>query len=217
MSLTFAPETHVYELEGVRVPSVTGILKSAGLIDFSTIPSSILEAARMRGTVVHTALHYLNDDDLDLEQFYQEWPEFAGYVQAWVSFCAQRLFVPVLNEHRVASRRYQVAGTLDALGTLDGTAVLLDFATGRAVDACKHLQTAAYEGLAREWASEDPALAQFFGTHPFVKRYAVELKRDGSFKLEAYTAATDYREFLTLLGAQTIVSKYRGRRVEVTE
>jgi hypothetical protein len=217
VSLTFTPDTHVYELDGIRVPSVTGILHASGLIDFSHIPPSILEAARERGTVVHRALHYLNDDDLDLENFYQTFPEYAGYLQAWVTFCAQRRFRPVLCEHQVASRRYQVAGTLDALGTLDDVPVLIDFATGRPQDACKDLQTAAYEGLAREWASEDAALAAFFGKYRYVKRYAVGLRRDGTFRLEAYTAPSDFREFLTLREARRIVESRRGSGVAFAE
>jgi hypothetical protein len=210
MGLTFEPLAHRYTLDGVVVPSVTGVLQRSGLIDFSSIPPTVLEAARVRGTVVHTALHFINDGDLDIEQFYVDFAQYAGYVQAWVAFCAQRNFVPVLNEHRIASRRHQVAGTLDCLGTLDGVGVLLDFATGRAVDAAKNLQTAAYHGLALEWAREDPPLAEFFAQHPFSKRYAVELRKDATFTLEAYTEASDFREFLTLRSALAIVEKYRG-------
>jgi len=210
--LTFDPLPHRYALDGVVVPSVTGILKAAGLIDFSHIPPMTLEAARIRGTIVHSALHYLNEKDLDVEQFYTDFPAYAGYVQAWGSFCAQRNFVPVLNEHRVASRRHLVAGTIDCLGELDGVGVLLDFATGRAEDAAKYLQTAGYHGLALEWAKDDPPLAAFLSRHPYIKRYAVELKKDGTFTLEAYTNAGDFREFLTLRSALGIVEKYRGAR-----
>jgi hypothetical protein len=215
--LTFDSIPHRYTLDGVPVPSVTGILKAMGLIDFSGIPESILEAARVRGTIVHQALHYLNEGDLDFEQFRIDFPNYVGYVEGWLSFVAQRNFLPILNEHRVASRRYQVAGTLDCLGLLDGQAVLLDFATGRPTDVCKWLQTAAYEVLAREWASDDPALASFFAAHAFVKRYAVALHRDGTFTLEAYPAPGDAREFLALVTAHQIVTKYRGDRVALVE
>lgn len=215
MGLTFEPVHHRYELDGVRVPSVTGILQRSGLVDFSTLPPSILEAARVRGTVVHSALHYLNERDLDIEQFYRDFPDYSGYVQAWASFCGQRNFRPVLNEHRVASRRHQIAGTIDCLGTLDGVGVLLDFATGRAADACKHLQTGAYHGIALEWAKDDPPLRDFLSRHPYLKRYAVELKKDGTFQLEAYTQASDFREFLTLRAALAIVEKYRGTAAPV--
>lgn len=217
MSLTFEAATHRYTLDDVVVPSVTGILQASGLIDFSGIPDPILEAARVRGTTVHQAIHFYNEGDLDLEQFRIDFPGYVGYLEGWQSFCAQRNFLPLLNEHRVASRRHQVAGTLDCLGLLDGQAVLLDFATGNPADVCKWLQTAAYELLAREWASDDPALATFFATHAFLKRYAVALRADGSFSIEAYTSPGDAREFLALVTAWQIVAKYRGDRAPFAE
>lgn len=216
MSIIHRDANHVYHVDGVRVPiSVTGVLKASGLINFDGIPAGVLNAALERGSIVHEAIALVNQRDLDLDQFREDFPAYVGYLDGWLSFCDQRRFEPILNEHFVYSRRHNVAGALDCLGLLEGQAVLLDFATGRAEDVCKWLQTSAYEGLAREWASEDPALAAFFDEHPFVKRYAVELRRDGTFQLQAYTASTDYREFLTLVTAQQIVAKYRGERVEV--
>jgi len=215
MLLTFDPDTHAYALEGVRVPSVTQILKASGLINFDGIPAGVLNAALERGTCVHTALHYLNEGDLDLDQFRKDFPEWVGYLDGWLSFCDQRRFEPILNEHRVASPRHLIAGTLDCLGLLEGEAVLLDFATGRPSDVCKNLQTSAYLALALEWASEDPALAAFIDAHSVIKRYAVALHKDATFRLEAYNDPTDFRQFLALVEAQRIVAKYRGERVEV--
>jgi hypothetical protein len=214
-ALTFDAAAHRYELDGVVVPSVTGILKASGLIDFSGIPESILEAARFRGTTVHQAIALFNEQDLDIEQFGIDFPDYVGYLEGWITFCRQRNFLSVLNEHRVASRRYQVAGTLDCLGLLDGQAVLLDYATGNPADVCKSIQTAGYQVLAHEWASEDPALAEFFRPYGHLKRYAVALRRDGSFAIEAYSAPGDAREFLALVTARQIVAKYRRERASM--
>jgi len=216
--LTFDAATHVYTLDGVRVPSVTQILKDSGLIDFSGIPESILEAARVRGTTVHQAIAYFNDGDLDLEQFRIDFPDYVGYLEGWLTFCAQRDFVPIVNECRIASRRYQVAGTLDTIGELDGEAVLLDYATGNPEDVSKDYQTAAYHRLALEWADQrdaDPRLVAFFTKHTLVRRYGVALKRDGSFALHPYNDPGDFRKFLTLVEAQRIVRARRGALVEV--
>jgi len=210
--LTFDREQHAYTLDGAPVPSVTQILQASGLIDFSGIPTYVLEAAKERGTVVHQAIHYYNERDLDVGQFCRDFPTYAGYVQAWITFCDRRAFQPVLCEHRVASRRHQVAGTLDCLGLLDGRPVILDFATGRPQDVAKDLQLAAYLGLALEWQSEDLALADFLRPRSTVSRYAVALRKDGTFALEPYTAPTDYRRFLTLVEAQQIVASYKGQR-----
>jgi hypothetical protein len=210
--LTFDEDTHTYRLDGEPVPSVTGVLKAAGLIDFSQIPPWTLDAALRRGRVVHEAIHYYNENDLDVDGFTRDFPDYAGYLQAWIAFTQQRTFRSVLNERRVASRRHQVAGTLDCLGYLDQTPVLLDFATGRPSDVCKDLQTAAYHALAIEWAAEDedPELATFLANaRNVLKRYAVQLRKDGTFTLEPYATPSDFREFLALRDAQRILARRR--------
>lgn len=211
--LDFEATGHRYTLDGVTVPSVTGILRASGIVDFSQIPPARLEAARYRGTIVHQAVHYFNEGDLDGDAFGAEFPDFAGYLDAWRTFVEQRRYRAVLNEHRIASVRHRVAGTLDTLGFLDdGSPALLDYATGDPDDAAKNLQTAAYLGLAHEWAEEgaDAALARFLAEHPTIKRYAVALRRDGTFKLDPYRDPTDFRKFLVLNEAQRIVAVHRG-------
>jgi len=217
--LTFDATVHRYTLDDVVVPSVTQILKASGLIDFSGIPESILEAARVRGTTVHQAIHFLNEGDLDFDQFRADFPAYVGYVEAWLSFVSQRNFLPVLNEHRIASRRHQIAGTFDTIGLLDGHCALVDYATGRPEDVSKDLQTAGYLGLALEWAEEpdaDPRLRQVLQQCPVIKRYAVALRKDGTFQFCPYSDPTDFRKFLTLVEAQHIVRTRHVDRREVT-
>jgi len=201
-ALVFEASSHTYALDGIPLPSVTGVLGAAGLIDFSHVPADILDAARARGSLVHQAIHYYNERDLDVTRFIDEYPGLGGYLLAWISFCRQRKFIAVLNEHRIASRRHQVAGTFDCLGLLDGGAVLMDFKTGRPDDAATHLQTAAYLNIAREWAREDALLAAFFEAHPVVRRHAVQLRANGCFVVETYTAPEDFRHFTALAAEQ---------------
>jgi hypothetical protein len=217
MTFTFDAAAHAYYLDEVRVPSVTGILQASGLADFSRIPPSIREDALERGRAVHAAIHYYNERDLDVESFCADFPLYAGYVRAWLTFCEQRHFVAVLNEHRIVSRRYKVAGTFDCLGLLDGQAVLLDFKTGRPQDVAANLQTAAYLSLAHEWAREDEQLAAFFTLHPIVTRHAIRLKKDGTFTVESYTAPTDFRQFRTLVEAQQIIASYKGSWIDLAD
>lgn len=211
IGLAFDAATHIYTLDGEKLPSVTGIIKHGGLIDFSQIPSATLQAAQRRGSTVHQAIHYYNEHDLDVDEFARTFPDYLGYLQAWINFCEQRHYLPLMNEYRVASRRHRVAGTLDTLGVLDGRAYLLDYATGRPEDVCKNLQTAAYYGLALEASIEDRKLQKFFNSYPVVKRAAVALHRDGTFTVEQYTEPTDYREFLALAAAFWVVAKHRPR------
>jgi hypothetical protein len=207
--LQFDPVAHRYTLDGEPLRSVTGILRESGLIDFSHIPSATLEAARARGTAVHQAIHYFNEGDLDVDAFRREYPECVGYFNGWVRFCHERRFEALVSERRIASRLHRIAGTLDCLGVLDGQAVLLDFATGNPAESAKDLQTAGYLLLAQEWSSEDGLLHSFFARHPVVRRYAVALRADGTFRIEAYPNRSDYRDFLALASARAIVDARR--------
>ncbi len=196
MGLTFDPADHVYTLDDARVRSVTGLLRKVGLINFDNIPPSILERARQRGTRVHAAIHFYNERDLDVLAFGREFPDDAGYVQSWIRLMATGRLTTALCEHRIASRTPRYAGTFDWLGTFDGHAALLDYATGEPEDAAKHLQTAGYvSALQRGWHREpgEERLAAFMAAHPFIQRYSVQLDKDG--RLPAVTPYTDPRDF----------------------
>jgi len=196
--LLFDEPTHRYTLDGVAVPSVTQVLRAGGLFDaFDRLPEGVRLGALERGRLVHQALHYLNEQDLDLVQFARDFPELQGYVQGWIDFCAQRAFVPMLCEYRLASRRHQLAGTADCFGELDGHGALVDFATGGAPIG-KDLQTSAYLSMAYEASLEDARLAQYLDTHPVVKRFAVLLRKDGGFQIHQYADPGDFRRFLLL-------------------
>jgi hypothetical protein len=216
--LTFDPERHEYFFHGVKVwRSVTGVLQHAGAIDFSGIPTFVLDRARERGSTVHQAIHYLNEGDLNVLEFRSDFPDYTGYLDAWISFRHQRRFVPVLNEHRIYSRRHDVAGTIDCLGWIDGhQAALLDFATGRPEDVAKHWQTAGYLSIAMEWAPDDPDIAAFLASAKAcgVKRFAVALRRDGTFQIEPYAAPRELREWETLVQAQRLVAIRKREPVE---
>lgn len=210
MSLTFDQDAHVYTLDGLVVPSVTSVLRASGLVSFDHIPPSILSAALERGRVVHQALHFLNEHDLDVGHFVGEFPQYAGYLQAWIAFTEQQRFVARLCERRLVSRRHQVAGTLDVLGEMDGHGVLVDFKTGNPTDVAADLQTAAYLGFALEWAAEDADLRAYFDAHKVVKRLSVQLKKDGAFSVTWYRNPSDFSEFIALTTARRIVERRKG-------
>jgi len=153
-ALTFEPLTHTYRLNGTILPSVTQILQRAGLIDFSSVPGAILQAAKDRGSAVHQALHYYNEGDLDAA-FTTDFPQYAGYLSAWVRF-------------------------LDESG--------FEFATAMDVAAITH-----------------------------IKRFAIQLRKDGSYRTEPYEKASDFAEFVALRQAQAIVERRRGAWVDAAE
>lgn len=220
MSLTFEPVQHVYTLDGEVLPSVTGVLRQSGLVNFDGIPPTILEAARGRGTAVHAAICYFNEADLNVLDFCREFPGYAGYLEGWIRLMESGRLKTILCEHRVASRLHRFCGTVDWIGEFDGKAAILDFATGDPTDAAKCYQTAAYLIAAREWSKEpgEDILRAFFSDHPFVERYSVRLKKTGVLPTPMkYPDPRDASAFLTILSAQQIVRAYKPDAIDWSE
>jgi hypothetical protein len=79
----FDSKTHQYIVDGCPVPSVTQVLKAAGLIDYAGIPQAVLDYAAERGTAVHLATQLYDENDLDRDSLD---PLIAPYLSAWINF-----------------------------------------------------------------------------------------------------------------------------------
>lgn len=111
--ITFNAETHTYYVDGLKIPGVTSILKGAGLIDFSMVPTDILERAFKFGTAVHLATELDDRDNLDIVSL--DAP-LLPYILAWRKF-KQDMGCKILSiEERVYSAKYRYCGTLDRRG-----------------------------------------------------------------------------------------------------
>lgn len=198
MALIFHHAAHQYFLDGPIVPSNTQMLRAQGLVRLDGVPAFILERARVRGSAVHQLVHFDNEGDLDAASID---PAYDGYLAAWRKCRTERGIEPLLCEHRIASRRHRIAGTLDLLCESDGEGWLLDYCTGDLDKLAKHLQTGGYLGMAFEWAENDPRLAEVLRRHRRWRRAGVRLRQNGTFRFHEYTDATDYSRFLTLAAA----------------
>lgn len=215
-ALTFTAENHTYTLDGAPVRSVTGILKKVGLINFDSIPPSILEAAQRRGTTVHRAIEFANDHDLDVEAFSREFEGYAGYLHSWLRLIATGRLTPHFCEHRVACRTPRYAGTFDFLGTFDGSAALCDYATGNPTDAAKNLQTAGYVIAAQAWKREpgEEKLREFLDAYGYIRRYSVRLHKLGGLPLVTeYTDPKDFTKFTRIAETVAIVDAEKPKSV----
>lgn len=76
--LVFDAATHRYLLDGVELPSVTRVLASVGLIDYSHIPPETRRMALERGRAVHEAIALDLEGDLDEESV----ADIMGYIEA---------------------------------------------------------------------------------------------------------------------------------------
>lgn len=181
MSLTFDPVAHVYHFDGKRVPGVTEVIASAGLVagtDWMT------EESRIRGTAVHRACEL--DDALALDESSVD-DIVRPYLDAWRALRTAVSMTILGNEERVFHPDYRYAGTLDRrvemrVGRRRVTAVIDIKSGGR--QGATGVQLAAYQ------KADGRHLAHRFGAY---------LQADGRYDLVAYDDPTDWPVFLAAL------------------
>lgn len=191
--LEFDADTHAYRLDGVAIPSVTQILKAAGMYSYlDAVHPDRLEKARLRGVAVHRAIELYANGTLDWSTVSDE---VAGYVEGYTAWAAVRGWQPSLVEHRFCHPVYRYAGTLDQGGKLGyGEEAVVDFKTmlvfGPAAAAAARLQLAAYCHHAPK---------------PFLKRRIIlQLKGNGKYQEHSYPSTTLARDFQIFLAALTV-------------
>ncbi len=178
--IQFSLADHTYLLDGQPVGSVTQILSSEGLSGDGN--GYWKEEHRLRGSKVHqialligtrvrgaTAEEIIENSRWDPLTTH---PTLVPYGYALAQWYADSGFQPVLTEQIVASARFQVAGTLDQWGLLDGLRTLVDFKSG-APTAAANLQLAVYAMLLEETLGVEYETDQ---------RIVVQIKPDGSYK-----------------------------------
>jgi len=102
----FREATHEYFIGGNPVPSVTGVLKEAGLID----DSFFTPAAAERGTFVHQACALWDKGELDTCALD---PVLVPYLEAWQKFRKESGVTPTIIEEPFYSLEHGFAGTID--------------------------------------------------------------------------------------------------------
>jgi len=177
MNLEFDGSDHSYLLDGASVPSVTQILASEGIVSFEYCD----ETHRQRGTYVHTIAELVAKDwhGSTVEEIIRNsrWDPsttdqaLVPYGLAAAKWLLDTGFRPKLIEARVASLRFQIAGTLDAYGLMpSGERLLVDFKSGQAYSGA-WIQLSLYEMCLKESLGLDVD-----------ERIIVELKPDGTYK-----------------------------------
>lgn len=137
--IEFEPEGHIYRVDGRVFPSVTQVLEPYTGLEF--VDRETLRRAAEFGNHVHQAVHLYNVGELD-EQSLD--PALVPYLDGWKLFLYESGATVILSEHRVASRRYQFAGTLDDLLFWGNSKRLIDVKSGSVVPKTTGPQLAAY-------------------------------------------------------------------------
>lgn len=185
--LTFEPVAHRYRLGTRDLISVTQALTEAGLVETSWFTP---EAAR-RGTALHAAVQlYLETEAVPTDD------SLKPFFDAYLNFHLDAGFVASASEERVCDPLLGYAGTLDLCGCfahLDHSSHgsdLIDIKTGHVPEWVGY-QTAAYARLLPEVR----------------RRWVLNLRADGTYRLQALTNRTDERVFIAAL---TVAQAKRG-------
>jgi hypothetical protein len=101
-------EQHQYSRNGLEVSGVTNILHVGGCVDEWTYS----DHARWRGSAVHAATHFHDENDLDERGLPRE---IRSYLHQWKAVRANHGFEILAIEKRVYSNRYSYAGTIDRI------------------------------------------------------------------------------------------------------
>ena len=189
--LEFNAERHEYSYGGRIVPGVTSLLQS--LHSFAGVPLDVLEEAQHRGSSVHAACHYLDDDDLVEDQLRTQQPEVHAYLPAYRKFlhdCTpnyRAIEVPVFHK----TLRY--AGTPDRLGELT-------YAGKRVLDAVIDLKTSVASHPC--WSIQCAAYAHAAG-RPSARQFSLQLRNDGTYRLKEWIDPDAWPAFVSLLTLRT--------------
>lgn len=192
IEFTFDAETHTYVAGGTKVPSVSQILQTVGLVDYAGIDPAVLKYAAERSIAVHLACEYLDSDDLDMDSVD---PLIAGYVAGWCAFRRANIFMTYESEQphigELHGRRFGM--TPDRLVTFgDQRHGILDIKCTTKIHEWASIQTAAYAiGLSAEGTAEERVRKY--------RRAVVHLRRDGTYKFHEFKDAEDGEVFAAAL------------------
>lgn len=175
---------HTYWLGKQRIPSVSEIIKP--VCNFDGIPVDVLERKSDIGKALHKLAEWHDRDGLKSIDRKSIDPAVLPYFEAWRKFHRDMKPKWETIEHKQHSPAYGYAGTEDRFGTLLGETWEIDIKTVATVSPATGLQTAAYCGLR-------------FGMIGPVRRGAVQLKPDGTYRLVEFTDRNDWPVFLSLL------------------
>jgi hypothetical protein len=171
MPVEFDPSNHSYTFEGRSLPSVTGILRDAGLVDFSMVDPVTLSIAAERGTRVHEWCRRLDDDHTPAESIHFDRGQDLGYCTAYAMFKSETGFT-VTSSETIVHHGTRYAGRYDRLGVIRGQLVILEIKCVREIAAATGLQLAAYLRCIPDYRA--------------YRRVAVQLRPDGSYRVREW-------------------------------
>lgn len=178
-------ELHQYKFDGVVIPSVTQILKEAGLVNLDFISEEYLREKSDLGKKVHTATELYDADSLDYDDLH---PKLQAYVRSWQKFLIDYKITLKDIELQMFSNLYRFAGRLDRTGWIGKELTLVDIKSG-SIQHSHAIQTAGYEILYNQDKKKSEQIK---------RRMCVYLNEHG-YQVREYKKITDRNVFLSAL------------------
>lgn len=192
---------HTYEQDGVRCPrSVTSLLKKYGLtVDYSKIPSHILELARQRG-VAYAEGRRLIVKGYELDPTTVD-PQIAGYIKSFQSFWTQSRAVLIDTEvPRISPLGF--AFRADIYCFINGHRTVIDDKATFKIYKSIGPQTAGYK-IGRN---------SLYPHEPIEERASLHIQKDGSMaKFKLLIDPDDEKAFMDCLEADIKLTPWRNK------
>lgn len=185
-AVVFNEEAHTYTREGVLLPSVTQVLKR--LYDFSMVDPAVLAAKAHLGKAVHLACELDDIGDLVEESVA---PAVAPYLAAYRKFKAEKCSRMVAVE-QVVYNAVGYAGKLDLLADIEADRWMIDWKTPLSIHPAVALQTAGYAAALPRDLMAVPGSGR-------LRRAALQLKDDGTYRLHEFNDPADFPTFMSFL------------------
>lgn len=185
----FYEPTHAYTHDGQTLPSVSMILRPATEAAYEGIARDTLTRAADLGTAVHACAELWDKGELDEASIEPEWRGYFDAYRAWTE-SARPEHIGI--EWRLCCDLY--AGTIDRVCRIRNEFWIVDLKTTSQLHPHVGMQLAAYEALAHP-----VIIDQGWSIPQVMRRAALQLREDGTYRFKEYKRQNDARAFLALL------------------
>lgn len=192
--LIFFESNHTYEVDGLKLPSVSEIIRFLSREIYTNATQYQLDHAAYRGTRVHSAC-----ENIDRFGSCQADAEIEPYVMAYIQFLKDKKPDWKLIETSMCDIERGYAGTLDRYGVIDGKHVIVDIKSNSAIKPV--LVTAQLNGYA--------ALAKANG-HQVDAIASLHVKKDGTYSYKTRPFNDTFDACLTLHKALKTKGEFHG-------
>ena len=192
--LIFYDNSHTYEVDGVKMDSVSEILRFLSREEYGDIDQFRLDNAAGRGTAVHTACEVLYK-----YKTVECAPDIEPYVMAFIQFLKDHKCEFNDIEKALADVERGIAGTPDLCGTVDGEEAIVDMKA----------QASIHKTLVKAQLNGYRDLRMKNGKPEAKKLYCLQLMGDGKYRL--YPVAIDSTEFEACYTLHSALKKKHSR------